>query len=97
MASKKSNVTVNFRLYEKGNTLGFLSATIGCVTLHGITLMNGKNGEFLSFPSRKDKDGKFRSHFYIDNKSDTYKSIMESAMYEYHKAEEDEDEELPFK
>lgn len=95
MASKKSNVPVNFRLYEKGNTLGFISVTIGCVSLHGITLMRGKNGEFLSFPSRKDNDGKFWNHFYIDNKSNTYKSILESALNEYNKAVEYE--EPPFK
>ena len=35
------------------------------VSIYGCRIASGKNGDFVSFPSRKGKDGKYYSHAYV--------------------------------
>lgn len=35
------------------------------VSIYGCRIVEGKNGDFVSFPSRKGNDGKYYSHAYI--------------------------------
>lgn len=45
---------------EKDNLLAFASATLGgCFVITDIRVMNGKNGPFMSLPSKRDAKGEF--------------------------------------
>ncbi|MCL2816213.1 MAG: SpoVG family protein [Oscillospiraceae bacterium] len=49
----------------KGNTKGFASVTIdGMFGAHGISIIEGKNGLFVSMPQTKDAKGEFRDIFH---------------------------------
>lgn len=39
----------------------FADVVINGITIYGMTVVEGKNGDFLSFPSRKGGDGKYYS------------------------------------
>ena len=47
------------------------------VSIYNATLREGKNGMFVSFPSRKGKDGKYYSHVYVKFSEDDVKNIVE--------------------
>ena len=47
------------------------------VSIYNCTLREGKNGQFVSFPSRKAKDGKYYSHCYVKLSEEDTKSIVE--------------------
>ena len=47
------------------------------VTIYGCKVAQGKNGQFVSFPSRKGKDGKYYSHAYINLSAEDQKDIFE--------------------
>lgn len=47
------------------------------VSIYNATLREGKNGTFVSFPSRKGKDGKYYPHVYVKLSDDDVKSIVE--------------------
>ena len=47
------------------------------VSIYHSTLREGKNGQFVSFPSRKAKDGKYYSHVYVKLSEEDIKSIVE--------------------
>lgn len=40
--------------------------TVDRVSIYGCRIVSGKNGDFISFPSRKGSDGKYYNHAYID-------------------------------
>lgn len=50
---------------------------INGVSIYNSTLREGKNGMFVSFPSRKGKDGKYYSHVYVKLSEEDIKSIVE--------------------
>lgn len=39
--------------------------TVNEVTVYGCNVVEGKNGDFISFPSYKGKDGNYYKHAYI--------------------------------
>ena len=47
------------------------------VSIYNSTLREGKNGQFVSFPSRKGKDGKYYSHCFVKLSEEDTKSIVE--------------------
>ena len=47
------------------------------VFIYNSILREGKNGQFISFPSRKGKDGKYYSHVFVKFSDDDVKSIVE--------------------
>ena len=47
------------------------------VSIYNATLRDGKNGQFVSFPSRKGKDGKYYSHVFVKLSDDDVKTIVE--------------------
>ena len=47
------------------------------VSIYNATLREGKNGQFVSFPSRKGKDGKYYSHCFVKLSEEDTKSIVE--------------------
>lgn len=48
----------------------------GDITIYGNKLVNGKNGTFVSFPSRKGNDGNYYSHVFIKLSEDDVASIV---------------------
>jgi len=49
----------------KGNTKGYASITVdGMFGAHGISIVDGKNGLFVSMPQTKDAKGKYRDLFH---------------------------------
>lgn len=46
------------------------------VTIYGCRVVEGKNGDFISFPSRKGSDGKYYSIAYAPLDSDTQNTIL---------------------
>lgn len=52
------------RAKEYKNTV-FFDVDINGVMIYGCRFVEGKNGDFVSFPSYKGSDGKYYSHAYI--------------------------------
>ena len=48
----------------KGTT--FLDLEVNGVKIYGCRYVEGKNGDFISFPSYKAKDGKYYNYAYVD-------------------------------
>ena len=46
------------------------------VTIYGCRVVEGKNGDFISFPARKGSDGNYYSHAYIKLTEDDTKQII---------------------
>ena len=53
------------RAKEYKNTT-FFDVEINGVKIYGCRFVEGKNGDFVSFPSYKGSDGKYYSHAYIE-------------------------------
>ena len=56
-------------------------------TIYGCRIIEGKNGNFISFPSRKGTDGKYYSHAYIALTGEETEEIIEAVMDELEDAE----------
>lgn len=48
------------------------------IKVYGCRVAEGKNGDFISFPSRKGTDGKYYNHVYIPLGEDDQKAILEA-------------------
>ena len=46
------------------------------IKLYGLNVIEGKNGDFIGFPSKKAKDGKYYSLFYAQLSADDQKDIL---------------------
>lgn len=44
----------------------FFDMIVNDVTIYGCTLLEGKNGMFVSFPSKKGKNNKYYNFAYVD-------------------------------
>lgn len=62
----KSNVKITCKPYSgSSKTKAFIDLSLDdTLVIKGLTLVEGKNGLFLSFPSTKGKDGKYYSSVY---------------------------------
>nr|DAO69630.1 MAG TPA: SpoVG [Caudoviricetes sp.] len=62
----KSNVKINCKPYNgNSKTKAFVDLELdGTLVIKGLTLVDGKNGLFLSFPTTKGKDGKYYNSVY---------------------------------
>lgn len=81
--SKKTEVAVNNHEIEVTRAHQFNDGTIefdmkigGDITIYGNRLVDGKNGIFVSFPSRKGNDGNYYSHVFIKLSEDDVASIV---------------------
>lgn len=59
--------------FDNGNVA--FDMEINGVTVYGATMIAGKKGNFVSFPSRKGSDGKYYSHCYAKLSDDDVKNI----------------------
>lgn len=66
----KSNVKITCRAYNgNSKTKGFIDLELdNTLVIRGLTLVEGKDGLFLSFPSTKGKDGKYYNSVYSMDK-----------------------------
>ena len=69
MKKKEVNEVVNVeakvtRANQVKDTVYF-DVVINGVTIYGCKVVEGKNGDFISFPSHKGKDDKYYNHVYI--------------------------------
>lgn len=62
----KSNVKINCKPYNgNSKTKAFVDLELDeTLVIKGLTLVDGENGLFLSFPSTKGKDGKYYNSVY---------------------------------
>lgn len=64
--------TTNLRLvkFDKGNTKAFGTITFNNVLhINGLRIVSGSKGLFVSWPSRKLDDGKWRSYIFFDDEA----------------------------
>ena len=69
MKKKEANEVVNVdakvtRANQVNDTV-FFDMEVNGVTIYGCKVVEGKNGDFVSFPSHKGKDGKYYNHAYV--------------------------------
>ena len=78
MKKKEVNVEVNAKVIRANQVedLVFFDVEINGVTIYGCKVVEGKNGDFISFPSHKGKDGKYYNHAYIKLSDDQAKDII---------------------
>ncbi len=67
-AEEKQTVVSDLKVLRakeyKGTT--FLDLEVNGVKIYGCRYVEGKNGDFISFPSYKAKDGKYYNYAYVD-------------------------------
>lgn len=80
----KSNIKINCRPYnENSKTKAFVDLELdGTLVIKGLTLVEGKNGIFLSFPSTKGKKGKYYNSVYSLDKEWT-KLLTDACVKKY--------------
>ena len=78
MKKKEVNVEVNAKVVRANQVedLVFFDVEINGVTIYGCKVVEGKNGDFISFPSHKGKDGKYYNHAYIKLTDEQAKDII---------------------
>lgn len=47
------------------------------IKLYGLSIIEGKNGDFISFPSKKGKDGKYYSHCYFESTQELVDDVVD--------------------
>ena len=55
----------------------FFNLVINGVTIYGCRCVEGKNGDFIAFPSKKGNDGKYYNHVYVALSDEDSKKILE--------------------
>lgn len=80
----KSNVKINCRAYNgSSKTKAFVDLELDdTLVIKGLTLVEGKNGIFLSFPSTKGKKGKYYNSVYSNDKEWT-KLLQDACIKKY--------------
>ena len=78
MKKKDVNVEVNAKVVRANQVkdLVYFDVEINGVTIYGCRVVEGNNGDFISFPSHKGKDGKYYNHAYIKLSDDQAKDII---------------------
>ena len=73
MSKAKINVT---RAYEFDNGNISINLEVNGVTIYGASIVNGRQGKFVSFPSYK-KDGRYWNHAYFPFDEDELNEVLE--------------------
>jgi len=91
----KLKATIN-RLLDKGNTKAIASLTIDdAYAVHGIKVVSGVNGNFVSMPSNKQPDGNYKDIFHAVTK-EARQEMNDAVMSAYEqKLSEQSQDELP--
>ena len=80
----KSNVKITCKAYNgNSKTKAFVDLTLDdTLIIKGLTLVEGKSGLFLSFPSTKGKDGKYYNSVYSLDK-EWLKLLQDASIKKY--------------
>lgn len=79
----KKNETVKVDTIEVLKSRQFKNGNVSCdlkingITIYGVMIVEGKNGDFLSFPQRAGNDGKYYSIVWCPLDEDTTKAVIE--------------------
>jgi DNA-binding cell septation regulator SpoVG len=73
MSKAKINVT---RAYEFDNGNISINLEVNGVTIYGASIVNGRNGKFVSFPSYK-KDGRYWNYAYFPFDEDELEDVLD--------------------
>lgn len=65
---------VRAKSFDNGGVV--FDMTINEVSIYNCRVVEGKNGDFISFPARKGSDGNYYSHAYIKLTEDDTKKII---------------------
>ena len=65
---------VRANLFDNGDVV--FDVIINGVTIYNCRVVEGKNGDFISFPARKGSDGNYYSHAYIKLTDEDTKKIV---------------------
>lgn len=81
----KSNVKITCKPYNgNSKTKAFINLELDdTLVIKGLTLVEGKNGLFLSFPSTKEKDGKYYNSVYSLDKE--WRDLLQDACIKKYK------------
>ena len=66
------------RVTELDSGAVFFDLTIGGFKFYSLTVVNGKNGDFISEASRKGKDGKYYKWYYLNLDDETQEKIIDA-------------------
>ena len=82
----KSNVKINIRPYGANSaTKAFVELTLdNTLVIKGLSLVEGRNGLFLSFPASKGKDGRYYNSIYSLDKEFT-QNLQDAVLKKYEK------------
>lgn len=83
-ATKNGKYSIkNMRAVDNcGKTLAFFTLNVQGVEIYDLTLVDGKEGVFVGFPSKKGKDGKYYSTVWISDEKEC-EIVAELAATEY--------------
>ena len=71
-------VVDSVRVVEINNrTQVFFSLTLNGVSINNCRVVEGKDGDFIGFPSRKGNDGKYYKHVYANISPEDSKKILD--------------------
>lgn len=87
----KSNVKITCKAYSgNSKTKAFIDLELdGILVIKGLTLVEGKNGLFLAFPSKKGKDGKYYNSVYSVDK-EWIKLLQDACVKKYNECNQGE-------
>ena len=70
----KSVEVTRAKAFDNGGVI--FDVVINDVTIYGCRVVEGMNGDFISFPSRKANDGHYYSHAFVKLTADDTKQII---------------------
>ena len=89
---KITDVRIRLVTKEDSKLKAVASITIDeCFVVHDIKVIEGKEGYFISMPSKKTPDGEYRDIVHPIN-TETREKIIEEVLKVYEKAEKEENE-----
>ena len=73
-----SNVSIDAKVTRANqvNDTVFFDVVINGVTIYGCKVIEGKNGDFISFPSHKGKDDKYYNYVWVKLSDDDTAAIV---------------------
>lgn len=72
--TKKEIKVTRGHVFDNGDVV--FDMEVNGVAIFNSTLRDGKNGQFVSFPSKMGKDGKYYSHVYIKLEKEDIENIV---------------------
>lgn len=73
----KSALEIKVTRVKQFDNACMFDMTVNGVSIYGCRLIEGKKGYFVSFPSRKGKDGKYYSYTYVKLEDQDVQTIID--------------------